>query len=156
MAITTSTTVSEKTVEGKHRKVYGSTTLTGTYETDGFAFSVSEMSDNYFVSSEPLIVPYFIGLSGAAYQGFYNNSTGKMVLYAPGGVVAHTHTIPVTEGSAGTAVTSDAGTLNVNDAGDSADITVPAATATTAGSPEVANGTTLTGMVMTYFAIDIL
>lgn len=170
MAITTVTTVVRKTVFGDLKAVFGAIVLTGTYETDGFDWTVAEMSDGYFSRVEPMVQVTSAELNGGQYIGFYNTPPdGKMVLYAPGGVVAHTHTIASHTHDVTVAAGTEADSIGFDSGGDivstsggtfatdanTGALVTGSATATYAGAPEVANGTTLTNMVIQYIAYSI-
>ncbi len=83
MAISTTTSVIVKTVEGDHRKVYGLVALSGTYVTGGFDWTVNELGNGYVKSSDPLLLFAVGGASGSYYLGFYDSDTNKVAVIDP-------------------------------------------------------------------------
>jgi VCBS repeat-containing protein len=83
----------------------------------------------------------------------FDSDNETVLVYESGAVAAHAHTIAVTDGTAGNAVTNNAGVLEATD-GD--DLTTETAGAVSAGGlAEVANATDLSALTAVTYRIRV-
>ena len=135
-------TVTKKDVLGTQRVVYGEVAFDSSYPTGGEALDLVDLTDNFL--SDPANATYgpvFSPTNGYTFAWVLSSGTaGTVKAYAPIAVAAHTHTIAVTEGTAGDAVTNNAGVL---ESSGGQDLTTASGGAISAGPNEVANTTDL-------------
>lgn len=128
-----------KTVIGNLRMVTGEFELDDSYPEDGYPATALEMSDGYISEAYHVIVSPAYG-----YTFEWDNGNSKVIVRAPGGAGAHTHTIAVANGSAGTAMTLDDATgINVNDGTDAVAITTSSSVASVGAASQAATGADL-------------
>lgn len=179
-----------KTVWGNKKVVIGGLIATGTYTSNGDTYDLTTITDNYLTELEGELLVTSVGSDGTNAFYLFKAEEGAIMIFgaagaashthtftsdaggtgATGAEAAHTHTIAVTAGTAGNAVTNNAGVLEssggqdlTTSAGSSHTHTGPshthtgttaAASVTTASAlAQIANGTDITGWVCTFMAI---
>lgn len=107
-------------------------TISGSINLTNYNSTLAEITDitKHFKNTKSVVVT----TSENGYIGLWNSTSNALEVYNP--VTAHTHTIAVTAGTSGDAVTNNAGTLESTGG---QDLTTAAATA--AVGSEVANDT---------------
>lgn len=140
-----------KTVWGNKKVVIGGLVATGTYTSNGDAYDLTTITDNYLTELEGELLVTSVGSDGASEFYLFKAEEGAIVILGSAGAASHTHTIPVTAGTAGNAVTNNAGVL---ESSGGQDLTTAAASVTTASAlAQIANGTDITKWICTFMAI---
>lgn len=134
-------TVSKKDVIGTQRAVYGEVAFDASYPTGGETLDLVDLTDNFLSDPANCTFLLFAPTNGYTFEWVQSSGTaGALKAFAPAAVAAHTHTIAVTAGTAGDAVTNNAGVL---ESSGGQDLTTASNGAISAGPNEVANTTDL-------------
>lgn len=135
-------TIFKKTVFGDQRCVMGEVAFDSSYPTGGEALDLADLTDNFLADpASASFGPLFVPTSGYIFDWVPTTGTaGNLVARTFAAAAAHTHTIPVTAGTAGNAVTNNAGVL---ESSGGQDLTTASGGAISAGLAEVANATDL-------------
>ena len=172
-----------KTVFGNQRVVYGALEATGTYTSNGDAYDIADVTDG-FITTELFPMRLAVGHNGSTSFYLALADDGKILIFGSAGAASHTHTftsdaggtgatgsstvtIPVTAGTAGDAVTNNAGVLESTGGQDLTSSghthTGPSHThtgTTAAGSvstatplAQIPNGTDITGWIFGFQAL---
>ena len=153
-----------KTVFGNQRVVFGALEATGTYTSNGDDYDIATVTDG-FITTESFPMRLAVGHNGSTSFYLALADDGKILIFgsagaashthtftsdaggtgATGAEAAHTHTIAVTAGTAGDAVTNNAGVLNSTGG---QDLTTSAGSSHThTGPSHTHTGTTAAGSV---------
>lgn len=136
-----SVSIMKKSVFGDQRVVFGEVAFDSSYPTGGEELDLVDLTGNFLGSPSEYSFLLFAPTGGYTFEWVASSgSVGNLKAFAPIAVAAHTHTIPVTAGTAGNAVTNNAGVL---ESSGGQDLTTASGGAVTAGPDEVANTTDL-------------
>lgn len=135
-------TITKKTVFGDQRCVMGEVAFDSSYPTGGEALDLVDLTDNFLADpTSASFGPFFAPTGGYLFDWVPTTGTaGNLVARTFAAVSAHTHTIAVTAGTAGNAVTNNAGVL---ESSGGQDLTTASGGAISAGLAEVADATDL-------------
>lgn len=155
----------DKTVFGNRKIVMGGLEASGTYTNNGDAYDIADVTDG-FITTETFPLQLQAALATpAAFWFATTDGAGKILIFGSGGAASHTHTftsdaggtgatggstvtIPVTAGTAGDAVTNNAGTLESTGGQD-----LTSASHTHTGPSHTHTGTTAAGAVAASSAL---